>query len=269
MVYCPKCGAQMDENDAFCEKCGAAVEGKVPKKVGPVSAGKAKSGLNQKQIGIVAVALVAILLVVLVVKGFGGKEQGGSGPVSPVGEETGEPNGMEEEEEEEEDDVLAHLKPWMGEWVVDSSIEMLVPGENARFAGIIDWYDAEGFYYGYLTDVKNAKGRVHVTEDGIDFTEVTKDERFNFPIEALTYTKSAAGGDAFEVEDRDLRIVFFDNYIPDKSADNFGQVMRVQAYVGVFDYDPQEVGHHPDPDGWATEVYHGYVRPDNVVTLVE
>lgn len=252
MVYCSKCGAEMSEDDKFCTKCGApAEEADSAKKDAAAPTGGGKDAKKYERIGIAAIAVVVLFAVVFVVKGIGKKDDSSSdNGAAGQGREV-----VKEDKEEEE--VLKHLKPWMGEWRPHTADDIY---EGQRYvSGFGSGYDEEGYYYGHIFLIDNFGGIVHVTEDGIDFTDAIQDEKFNFPISSLTYSKTAMGADAFEVEDRDLRIIFYSQYNPYENKESFGDVIRMSAYVGT-ESAGGAAGHVPDADGWATDIFEAFIR---------
>lgn len=238
-LYCTKCGAKLNENVKFCEKCGAPVEKNAPEK----SSGSAtkKNGL----IGIAVIAVAVLVVITFVIKGFGGTKnetsgEGGLGSPSDGVTESG-------------NDVLDHLKPWMGEW----GFNYYVYPEQGN--GLLNDLEIDGYYAGGLMQWRNSGGNknyVHVNEQYIDFSDITKDQKDCFPVSALTYYKTDSGADAFVDEDREMRIVFYDRY-PIKDIEN---VMKIQLYVGedtevikeLYGMSFGEI--HAAPDGWAADM---------------
>ena len=256
-AYCEKCGAKLNEDDEFCGMCGAPVGkgatakgGATAKEGRTAKEGSGNGAKNYKTIGIAAVAVVALIAVVFVVKGIGGapKDDG----------ERMDADGMLEEE----DDVLAHLRPWMGDWMCNHVVN------TDQVCGLPSWYmDDEGFYNGHILSLENSKGRVHVDEQYIDFSEVTKDQKDCFPVSELTYYETEYGADAFESEDRELRILFYKHYKPGET--DYGEIIRIQAYVGMVEPETYYIGETPfakgpsgGSDGWAVDNYIAFVRWD-------
>ncbi len=72
--FCPKCGTQMNDNEVFCQKCGAKYEqanapvANAPKQNNVVNdmIAKAKGSNKNLLVGVVAVAVVVIALIVLI-----------------------------------------------------------------------------------------------------------------------------------------------------------------------------------------------------------
>lgn len=245
--YCANCGAEMNENDQFCGTCGAPAAG---------GSGKKGGGTEDNKYKIIGIAVIAVLVLAvggLVIKGIGGK-----------GKEDGKGSGeiVVAEEKEEETEVLANLRPWMGEWVQNF---VVYPNQGS---GLLHNYSNEGYYHGHILNIQNSKGRVHVNEEYIDFSDVTKDQKDRFPVSSLDYYETEYGGIAFEDPDSEIRIVFYEHFRTSEGGQDYGQVMKIQANVG--DVEPQitYIGNTPfaqshsgGPDGWAADSY-SFVRID-------
>lgn len=67
------------------------------------------------------------------------------------------------------------------------------------------------------------------------FSDLTKDPKDCFPASALTYYKTDFGADAFEDEDRGMRIIFYDHYTLYDDSEGYGMLMRLLLYVGFRD----------------------------------
>lgn len=256
-VYCEKCGAKLNEKDAFCEMCGAPVEkDDVVKKDRFAPQGSGNGAKNYKMIGIAAIAVAALLAVGFAVKGIGGAQKDG-----------GEEIASDKTSASEEDDVLEHLKPWMGEWVVNFQ---LYPEQGS---GFLNNSEIEGLYNGYLLTHGNSKGRVHVDEQYIDFSDYTKDQKDRFPVSALKYYETEYGADAFEDENSGVRIVFYEHFRTYDGSEDYGEVLKIQAYVGMEEPEVNYIdagngekipmgfkGHYPGPDGWAVDISVAFVK---------
>lgn len=249
-VYCSKCGTELKENDQFCGKCGAPVV-----KAGGAQTSSGSDAAKYKMIGIAVIAVVALFAVTFVVKGFGGSKEGNE-DIPPA----------ESVAVEGEDDVLTHLEPWMGEWVKNY---LVYPEQGS---GLLH-NENEGLYNGYIFSSQNNKAIISVSEDGIDLSEYTKDQKDFFPISALEYYETDFGAEAFEDKERGIRFIFYKHFKTYEGSSDYGEVINVQAYVGMEDSeinywetsDGQEVpvgykGHHPGPDGWAVDVSISLVR---------
>lgn len=125
----------------------------------------------------------------------------------------------------------------------------------------------EGHYGGGILQWGNSSGKAsaHVDEQYIDFSDITKDQKDRFPVSSLTYYKTDFGADAFEDEDREMRILFYDHYtLGDK---DFGTVMKIQIYVGEDVHLNYQIGETwfseigSAPDGWAADM-RSFVRAD-------
>lgn len=247
-VYCSNCGAKLDEKDVFCGACGAPVA----KDGSAAKSSNAASAKNYRMVGIAVIAVVVLIVGGLVLKGFGGgkKDDGKtSGPIV---------TGAEDEAPEEEDEVLAHLEPWMGEWMLNYKVD---PSQPLSLMP-----EHEGYYHGHILTMGNSNGEVHVNEQYIDFSDFTKDQKDCIPVSALTYYESAYGADVFEDTDSGRRILFYKHF---KVSQDYGEMMRVEAYVGSVEPEITYVGdtpfaanHQPDSDGWAADVNIAFVRVD-------
>lgn len=264
-VYCTKCGAEMNENDGFCGMCGEPVNKAEGAGTGGGSAEKSGGEDTQKykMIGIAVIAVVVLLAGSFVIKGIGGaKKSGREDRVS---------DGMAAEgAAAEEDDVLTHLTPWMGEWVVNNQVY-----PNQAIGYLHNW-DIEGQYKGHILIMENVQARIHVNNEYIDLSGVTKNQKDRFPVSALSYYQTEYGADAFEDENSGIRIVFYDHFTCYDGGEDFGNVMQVQAYVGTekpetLYIDPGDGsdpipmgfdGHYPGPDGWASDMSATFVKTD-------
>ena len=254
-LFCTKCGAKLNENVKFCEKCGAPVEGAPAKKKIILETGSGSAPKKNGLIGVAVIAVAVLVVISFVIKGFGGakNETGGEGGLgSPSDGVT-----------EDEDDVLAHLRPWMGEWRNTYAID------GDAVASAVNDTENEGTYAGGVLswNISNPKVCIHVNEQYIDFSDLTKDQKDRFPVSSLTYSKTDFGADAFEDEDREIRILFYDNYSPNNYKD-YGTVMKIQIYVGegvsIIDYIVENVpiaNIIAASDGWATD-RRSFVRVD-------
>ena len=252
--FCTKCGAELSENAKFCEKCGAPVEAGAPAKTDVIPGnGSAPAKKKYGMIGIVAAAAVVLAVLVFIIDGSGGNQagsQGGGLDIFPGGL-TGNGN-----------DVLTHLRPWMGEWGYNSYVY------NDQAIGLLHNFDNEGYFAGHILPWKSSSGKVyvHVNEEYIDFSDLTKDPKDCFLVSALTYYKTDFGADAFEDKDREIRIIFYDHFV---LSQDYGKVMNIQACVGM---DTPAVhgdealygyrGPFRADDGWAADGSVSFVKMD-------
>lgn len=235
-AYCGNCGAKLDEKDEFCGNCGAAVpneDGAAKKRPGPESG-------KYKMIGIAVVAVAVILVGSFFLKGGKADDPAGTTPEGPPVEET-------------EDDTLSHLRPWMGDWIMDREV-------NPDHPMTLFNYDNEGYYNGDILQMENIRGLVHVDEEYIDFSNLTKNEKDRFPVSALEYSVTDYGAEAFTDTNSQIRFVFYDHYQTYDGSDDYGEILHIQAYVGHVDPEITYIGdapiaasHMPAPDGWAAD----------------
>lgn len=240
-AYCGNCGAKLDEKDEFCGNCGAAVpkeDGAAKKHTGPESG-------KYKMIGIAVVAVAVVFVGGLLLKGGKANNPAGTAPAESMPAELGE--------EETGDDTLLHLKPWMGDWIMDQEVNPDHP--MAMFN-----YDNEGYYNGDIFQMENIRGLVHVNEEYIDFSNLTKNQKDRFPVSALEYSLTDYGADAFTDTNSQIRFIFYDHYKTHDEGEDYGEILHIQAYVGHDDPEiayigdtPFTVSHSPGPDGWAAD----------------
>lgn len=228
-AYCGNCGAKLDEKDEFCGNCGAAV----PKEGGAAKKRSGSESGKYKMIGIAVVAVVVVFAGSLLLKGGKGGEPAGVAP--------------------EEDSTLSHLRPWMGEWIMDREV-------NPDHPLTLFNYDNEGYYNGDIFQMDNIRGLVHVNEEYIDFSNLTKNQKDRFPVSALEYSKTDYGADAFTDQNSQIRFVFYDHFHTYEGSEDYGEIMHIQAYVGNEDPEITYIGdtpfaasHSPGPDGWAAD----------------
>ena len=268
-AYCAKCGAKMNESDEFCGLCGAPVEkaGAAPKD-DTAKKNSVDDAKKYKMIGIAVIVVVALFVGRFVMKGIGGAPRGG-GKADTVEVLAGEK--ASEEAAVEGNDVVERLRPWMGDWIQNFHV---YPDQGS---GLLNNFENEGYYNGYILSHKNSKGRIHVNEEYIDFSDFTKDQKDRFPLSALIYEDTGFGADAFVDKDRGIRILFYKHFKTYEGSEDYGEVMKIQAYVGV----GQEVesvysttsdgtkvwagveGHQAAPDGWAVETSACFVKLDD------
>ena len=241
-AYCGNCGAKLDEKDEFCGNCGEAVpkEGGAAKKQAGSESGK------YKMIGIAVVAVAVVFAGSLLLKG-GGKAD------DPAGTAPAESTPAESPVEETEDDTLSHLRPWMGEWIKDWEVNPDHPVTLFNYAN-------EGYYNGDILQMKNGRGLVHVNEEYIDFSDLTKNPKDRFPVSALEYSVTDYGADAFTDPNSQIRFLFYDHYKTSDDGEDYGEILHIQAYVGNIEPEieyigdtPFTVSHDPGPDGWAAD----------------
>ncbi|MCI9502500.1 MAG: zinc ribbon domain-containing protein [Hungatella sp.] len=247
-VYCGKCGAEMNENDVFCGECGApAAKGG--------STGKG-SGTDTKKYRIIGIAVIAVAVLAvggLALKGIGGGKKGD-------GNKKGSDEFVAAENEtEEENEVLAHLEPWMGEWMLNYEVD---PSQPLSLIAL----DTEGYYHGHILSIDTLKGVVYVDEQYIDFSGITKNQKDRFPVSDLIYYESEYGADVFEDPDSERRILFYKHFKADGNTD-YGEMMRIQAYVGMVELETAAFGntsiaasHNSAPDGWAADCYASFKK---------
>lgn len=264
-VYCSKCGAEMGENDAFCGKCGAPAAKPAAKPASPAAASGAEAQ-KYRMIGIAVVAVVVLAVLALILKGFGGgksKDSEGQPGQTVSGEDLSAGNGTAEGE----NDVVAHLTPWMGEWVKNYLVY-----EN-QGSGLLHNFDNEGQYQGHIFDWQNNTGWVHINEQYIDFTDLTKNQKDRYPVANMKYYVTDYGAEAFEDPDTGIRFIFYSHFHTYEESQDYGEVMNIQAYVGTEEPDINYwsmpdgsqipmgfTGHYPGPDGWAVEISGSFVR---------
>ena len=243
-AYCGNCGAKLDEKDEFCGNCGAAV----PKEAGAAKKESGSDSGKYRMIGIAVVAVAVVLVVGLLLKGGKSKDPAGTSPEDPSPAET-TPVGSEEEE----DETLSHLRPWMGDWIMDREVNPDHP--MAMFN-----YDNEGYYNGEIFQMDNIRGLVHVTEEYIDFSNLTKNEKDRFPVSSLEYSATDYGAEIFTDPNSQIRFVFYDHHKTSENGTDYGVIMHIQAYVGHDEAEVTYIGdtpiatsHSPAPDGWAAD----------------
>ncbi len=236
-AYCGNCGAKLDEKDEFCGNCGAVVpkEDRASKKRPGSESGK------YKMIGIAVVAVAVVFAGSFLLKG-GGKanDPAGTTPAESMAEET-------------EDDTLSHLRPWMGDWITDREV-------NPDHPLVLFNYSNEGYYNGDILQMNNPRGLVHVDEEYIDFSNLTKNQKDRFPVSALEYSVTDYGADAFTDTNNQIRFIFYDHYKTSDDGEDYGEILHIQAYVGHDEPEITYIGdtpfaasHSPGPDGWAAD----------------
>ena len=236
-AYCGNCGAKLNEKDEFCGNCGAAV----PKENGAAKKRSGSESGKYTMIGIAVVAVAVIFVGSLLLKG-GGKadDPAGATPAESTVEET-------------EDDTLSHLRPWMGDWILDREV-------NPDHPMILSNYDNEGYYSGDILRIEHLRGLIHVDEEYIDFSNLTKNQKDRFPVSALEYSVTDYGADAFTDTNNQIRFVFYDHFKTYDGSEDYGEILHIQAYVGHDDPEiiyigntPLAASHSPAPDGWAVD----------------
>lgn len=249
-VYCSKCGTELKESDQFCGKCGAPVV-----KAGGAQTSGGSDAAKYKMIGIAAIAVVVLVVGSFVLKGIGGTQS----------ENLTAGSGMEEEE----DEVLTHLTPWMGEWVKNYIVY------QNQGSGLLHNFSNEGQYNGYILSWENNEGIVHIDEEYIDFSDVTKNQKDRYPVSSLSYYETDYGAEAFEDKDSGIRFIFYQHFCTYDGGEDYGEVMNIQAYVGTEEPEINYMtgtngeqipmgfkGHSPGPDGWAADIGGSFVRLD-------